>query len=132
MQNQVSPGSGNIVDVKEFHVLCDPLDGMVLTTYVYLHGVLDTSTSIRTNTWHGKERGLTGNFLTHLTLSDGDPRSLPNVGTHTVLATRIFGAKNTLHHSELVVQMMFMDHFRLRNNSPNASPAKKMKFGANK
>ena len=56
MQNQVTPGSGNIVDVKEFHVLCDPLDGMVLTTYVYLHGVLDTSTSIRTNIYLAWQR----------------------------------------------------------------------------
>lgn len=64
---------GIFIDVKDFHVVCDPSDGMKLQLYLSIHGEIANENRIISNSWHSKELGVCGNFDTKVTVRAKDP-----------------------------------------------------------
>jgi hypothetical protein len=64
------------IDVKDFFIVTDPYDGIKLQLYLSVHGEISKENSIVSNSWHSKELGVCGNFVTKVTVRSKDPVSL--------------------------------------------------------
>ena len=62
-----------ILDIKDFSIAGDIVDGMVLTNYLNCHGEMQTGDILKSQSWHGKELKMYGNFLTELKKRPKDP-----------------------------------------------------------
>jgi hypothetical protein len=72
--NRCSKTDNNLwVDVKSYVVKGEPKDEPQLLLTLNCHGVVQETGLLKSQTWHGKELGLFGDFLTHFAFKAKDP-----------------------------------------------------------
>jgi hypothetical protein len=62
-----------ILDIKDFQVTGEIMDGMVLTSYLNCHGEITAGGFLKSQTWHGKDLKMYGDFKTELKTRPKDP-----------------------------------------------------------
>ena len=62
-----------IVDVKDFSVYGDVVDDMVISSFIGCHGEVLAGDLLKSQTWHGKDLKMCGDFITHFKARHKDP-----------------------------------------------------------
>jgi hypothetical protein len=72
-----------ILDVKDFTVYGDIIDDMVLSSYVNCHGEVIAGNALKSQSWHGKELKMCGDFVTYFKARVNDPVISINIASIT-------------------------------------------------
>lgn len=59
-------------EVKDFLVICDFVDDFVLSNYITCHGEMCAMNTIKSQSWHGKDLGMYGDFMVKVHLKEKD------------------------------------------------------------
>jgi hypothetical protein len=94
------------VDAKDFTVLAKPVEGMVLNSFLNIHGLVESESSIISSNWHWRDIGMSGNFQSTFQKRENDPRPVAAVGTLSSLNAKIIG----LYSDQFVVEVINFEH----------------------
>lgn len=111
------------VDCKHFSVFASPVDGMILTSFLHIHGKVEKDNVIASSNWHGQDLGVCGDFETKFQKRPNDPRPPASVGTETLLNGKVIG----FNSENFIVEVMNFEHCP-RKITEQSTP-KKIKLG---
>lgn len=88
--------------VKDFHVLpFEPSDDQSLLFTLMAHDTFVPDESLHSETWHGQDLRMFGNFRTRFCIRTNDRRPIPNVGIKTAMCGKVIGVVDDKFRAEV-------------------------------